>query len=98
VDLTHGTKATPILMPTTETVDPSGMDSIFSIGLSGMQRGLESAERNSERVASAFLQEPTQDLVEPLVALQLDKRQVEASARVVKIGDEMLGTVLDIIA
>jgi hypothetical protein len=73
------------------------MDSIVNIGLLGMQRGLEDAEINSARVVNAFLPESTEDAVEPLVALQLDKRQVEASARVVKIGDEMLGTVLDIL-
>lgn len=49
------------------------------------------------RVVNAFLPDSTEDAVEPLVALQLDKRQVEASAQVVKIGDEMLGTVLDIL-
>ncbi len=69
----------------------------MNIGLLGMQRGLEDAEINSARVVNAFLPESTEDAVEPLVALQLDKRQVEASARVVKIGDEMLGTVLDIL-
>lgn len=73
------------------------MNSIMNIGLMGMQRGLENAERNSTRAVNAFLPDSTEDAVEPLVALQLDKRQVEASAQVVKIGDEMLGTVLDIL-
>ncbi len=73
------------------------MGSILNVGLLGMQRGLENAERNSTRVVNAFLPDSTEDAVEPLVALQLDKRQVEASAQVVKIGDEMLGTVLDIL-
>jgi hypothetical protein len=73
------------------------MNSILNIGLQGIRRGLESAEINSFRVVDSFLPDSTEDPVEPLVALQADKRQVQASLRIVKTGDEMIGAVLDIL-
>ena len=73
------------------------MDSVIHSGLLGVQRGMESASRNSERVIHSFFPDSDEDPIEPLVALQLDKRQVEASLQVIKTGEELIGTVLDII-
>ena len=75
---------------------------VIRIGLEGMNRGFASAAKNAQRVVDAFASQNREgeslDTVEPLIDLQQDKRQVQASAKIVKIGDELLETVLNILA
>jgi len=73
------------------------MDSIIGTGLAGVKRGTESAARNAERVVRAFSPDSTEDPVGPLVDLQADERQVQASAKVIQTGDKLLGAILDIV-
>jgi len=73
------------------------MDSIFDIGLRGVHTGLENASRDAERVVRSFSPEATEDPVDPLIDLQADARQVKASTTVIKIGDRLLGSILDIL-
>jgi len=60
--------------------------------------GMESAARDSERVVRAFTTNPEEDPVEPLLNLQRDARQVQASAAVIRVADELTRYTLDIIA
>jgi hypothetical protein len=55
------------------------------------------AALNSTRIVEAFLPESTNDAIEPLLALQSDKRQVQASVLVVETAEKMTGAVLDIL-
>ena len=73
------------------------MDSIIGTGLRGIQTGLQNAARDADRVVKAFSPESNEEPTEAIVALQADQRQVEASAQVVKVGDRMLGSILDIL-
>ncbi len=86
-----------MLIPQVARDDHPSMEPILNAGLLGIRRGLEGAEINSARVANAFLPESTENPIDPLVALVRDKQQVEASLKVVKVGDEMVGAVLDIL-
>lgn len=74
------------------------MNSVFLNGLSGLRMGMESAARDSERVVRAFTTNPEEDPVEPLLNLQRDARQVQASAAVIRVADELTRYTLDIIA
>lgn len=73
------------------------VDSITNSGLAGIQSGLARAAQSADRVTRAFLPESAEDPVEPLIELKQASNQVKASAAVVKVGDEVLGTILDIL-
>ena len=78
--------------------DTLGMiDSVISKGLLGIQEGLKHANDDAVRVIRAFSTESEEDPVSPLLDLQFDKHQVQASAKVVKVGSEMIGSILDIL-
>ena len=75
---------------------------ILNTGLQGVQKGIEGAEEAASRIVKAGTVEsaPASDasVVEPMVDLKLYERSVEASAKVVKTADEVLGTILDTLA
>ncbi len=73
------------------------MDSIIGTGLRGVQVGLEAAASSADRVTRAFDSEGTEDPVSALLDLSAAQRQVEAGAAVIKVGDKMLGSILDIL-
>ena len=69
-------------------------------GIVGIQRGFNSARGHAAQIASADTMKsdsPT-DLADPLVGLIGDRLQVQASAKVVKAIDQMLGSLIDISA
>jgi len=61
-------------------------------GISGIQSGMQSLNRNASKIANSG----GSDLTEPLVNMMLDKQQVEASAKVVETSSSMIGSILDI--
>ena len=68
----------------------------FNQAVLGVQRGLQGAQENAAKIASAGqMGGNPADLVEPLVGLKLNELQVQASAQVIKRLDEMLGSLLD---
>lgn len=73
--------------------NPINIDS----GVSGMRKGLEGIEKAAGEIASADSLEDTStsSLAESLVDLKASENQVDASAKVVKAVDEMIGTLLD---
>lgn len=68
----------------------------FNQAVLGVQRGLQGAQENAAKIASATQQggDPT-NLVKPLVGLMANERQVQASAAVIKTVDKMLGALFD---
>lgn len=68
----------------------------FNQAMLGVQRGLQGAQENAAKIASAGQMGGTPaDLVGPLVGLKLNELQVQASAEVIKVVDDMLGSLLD---
>lgn len=80
------------------TAAPDSMDPIISTGLNGILDGYRRASESAERIVQAFASERAQDAFGALFDLQAARRQVEASAKVVKTGNQLLGNVLDIFA
>lgn len=74
--------------------------SALQTGISGVQTGLNNMRRNAAEIASASTANGTtpSDLTRSLINLQVDQRQVEASVKVIKAADAMLGTLLDELA
>ena len=68
--------------------------------LYGIKKGLTEIDKNAAKVAGAdTLNSPNAvDIAQPLVELQVNKLQVEASAKVMKSVDETLGSLIDITA
>ena len=69
--------------------------SAFQSGIAGIQSGMYGAAQSSAKLASA---DPgsNEQLTKALVELDANARQVEASAKVVKASNEMVGSILDI--
>ncbi|MBC7191311.1 flagellar biosynthesis protein FlgE [Marinobacter sp.] len=78
------------------------INNTLAIGIQGIQDGIAGMESAARKIARGGIDGPqgtagsTQDLIEPMVDLQLYKRSVQASAQVVKAADETLGSLLNI--
>ena len=70
------------------------VDSIFQSGLQGVQTGLGRFNTNAHAIATA-IGGSSYDLTSNLVDLKFAQRQIESSVAVIKVADEILGTLLD---
>jgi hypothetical protein len=68
--------------------------------LYGIKKGLTEIDKNAAKVAGAetFNSPNAVDVARPLVELQVNKLQIEASAKVMKSVDETLGSLIDVTA
>ncbi len=73
---------------------------IHAIGYEALQRATYDAQRNARKIAAAVRQETRRpvEMVPPLLGLMQDRQQAQAAARIIKTGDEMMGTLLDVLA
>jgi len=60
----------------------------------GMQAGFNQLTDNSAKIASPHVT----DKAEPLIMHKLDAQQIEASAKAIKTYDQMIGTLIDVMA
>lgn len=82
------------------------MSPITQSGLIGIQKGMQGMQKAAGEIASAKhfnLQNPEESasgktLVESIVEMKASSHQVQASAKVVKAADEMIGSILDVLA
>ena len=68
----------------------------FQSGLSGINSGLQSLNKNAATIASAGAMESGSDITTPLVNMISDKQQVQASAKILETSNDMIGSILDI--
>lgn len=74
------------------------LSSIQQTGLEGIQRGVQGIEKSASEIVKAGTSDNASgaaNFIEPIMELNLYERSVEASAQVVKVADEVLGTLLD---
>lgn len=78
--------------------------SALNSGLQGIHKGLNGLKKNAHDIANANKREASssaqqsagpEDVTQPLVEMKLNKLQVQASAKVVQTGSDMLGTLID---
>ncbi len=76
------------------------IDSAMQSALSGMQKGLSDMKGNAAKVAGAgsFTSDNPADLAQPLVELQSNRLQIEASAKALKAAADTVGSLIDILA
>jgi len=73
------------------------IEGALSHAITGIQRGLNNAQHHAARIANAdqLNADNPSSLVEPLLGLQQDSLQVQASTQVLKAVDEMIGSLFD---
>ena len=73
------------------------IEGALSHAITGIQRGLNNAQHHAARIANAdqLNADNPSSLVEPLLGLQQDSLQVQASTQVLKAVDEMVGSLFD---
>lgn len=69
--------------------------SVINQGLIGMQQSRSEIVRSAEQITQVAQGDQTQDVVEPIVNMNIQQQVFDSSARVVEVGDETLGTLLD---
>lgn len=72
------------------------ISSILSTGMQGVLNGINRTDRAAGRIAAKGATGDTGALAESLVGLRIGEIETKASASVIRTGDEILGTLLDI--
>jgi hypothetical protein len=75
------------------------ISSVMNSGVYGIQRGNEMLNRSADQIAKANMppeQGGPESIEKSVVEQSLAKNQVQASAKVVQAGSDMLGTLIDI--
>ncbi|MEL7400923.1 MAG: flagellar biosynthesis protein FlgE [Pseudomonadota bacterium] len=76
------------------------ISSVINSGANGLQRSSQALNNAAQEIASvgAARKETssTQDLIEPLIELKREQHIFNASAKVVQVGSDTLGSLLDI--
>ena len=73
--------------------------SVLNTGIQGVQAGVRGMEQSAQEIVKAGSGESaTGDFIEPIIDLKLYEHSVEASTKVIKTADEMIGTLLDTMA
>lgn len=76
-------------------------DSILQAGLQGVQGGLDQFGRAAGQIASASNSSSSansNNVIDSLVEVKQAQRTVQASAAVIKVADETLGSLIDALA
>jgi flagellar basal body rod protein FlgG len=72
---------------------------LMGAGLTGMQRGYQMVTNAASDIAQQTMAKGgSSDLATPMVNLGVGERSTEASASVIRTADEMVGTLLDVMA
>ena len=76
------------------------LSSVMQTGLNGMLNSQNNIQQSAEQIVRAGTVDrdtSTQnDFAEPIVNMKIEQRVFDASAKIVKTADEMLGTVMNI--
>lgn len=73
--------------------------SVLNTGIQGVQTGMRGMEQSAQNIVKAGTSENTAgDVIEPIMDLKLYENTVEASTKVIKTADEVMGTLLDTMA
>lgn len=75
------------------------INSALSAGVAGIQTGMNTLARSGQEIARANIppeQGGPDNLIEPMVQQIYGKNQVQASARVVDVASQTLGTLIDL--
>ena len=79
-----------------ETINNSTF--LLDTAMTGIHKGMNDLHKNASQIAakSSMEDESKRPLIESLVDLRSNVQQVKASAKVLQVSDEIIGTLLDI--
>jgi flagellar hook protein FlgE len=72
------------------------ISSLSQSALTGIQRGLQQTTDAASKIATADRGIDLAELATSIVDLKLGQQQVEASAKVLQVEDQLIGSLLDI--
>ena len=72
--------------------------SAMQSALTGIHTGMNAIRKDAHVVATQSISTDSKDVTEAVIDMKANQHQVEASAKVIKVQDEILGTLLDEIA
>lgn len=72
------------------------INSIFSAGMQGIQTGIGRTDQAGAKIAGFGANVDSGNLAPPLIDLKVGDLQVKAAAAVIKAGDQMLGSLIDL--
>ncbi|GAB1261492.1 flagellar basal body rod C-terminal domain-containing protein [Aurantivibrio plasticivorans] len=76
------------------------ISSVINTGLQGLQSSSREIVKSADDIVKAGTTERDNsnisDIAEPIVNMAIEQQVFDASAKIVKVGDEMLGTLMDI--
>ena len=76
------------------------ISSVINTGLQGLQSSSREIVKSAEEIVKAGTTERDTsnitDFAEPIVNMKIQQQVFDASAKIIKTGDEMLGTLMDI--
>lgn len=77
-----------------------GENKVLDSGLAGIRNGLEGFHRAASQIANqqAMASVNSEQLAQSMVDLKVYQHQIGASAQMVKAADQMIGSLLDIMA
>lgn len=70
--------------------------SVVNQSLIGLQSSQTEIAKSAQQIAQAAQGDQTQDVIEPLINIQVQQQVFDSNARVVEAADESIGTLLDI--
>lgn len=70
--------------------------SVVNQSLIGLQSSQTEIAKSTQQIAQAAQGDQTQDVIEPLINIQVQQQVFDSNARVVEAADESIGTLLDI--
>jgi hypothetical protein len=73
--------------------------SVMSTGVTGVQRGYDTLNRSADQIAKANIppeQGGPEELYTPITQQVSGKVQVQASAKVIQVASDTLGTIIDL--
>ena len=76
------------------------LSSVMQTGLNGMLNSQSEIQKSAEQIVRAGTVDSdtstATDFAEPIINMKIEQRVFDASAKIVKTADEMLGTLMDI--
>ena len=72
--------------------------SAMQSALTGIHTGMNAIRQDAHVIATQSITTDSKDVTEAVIDMKANQHQVEASSKVIKVQDEILGTLLDELA
>lgn len=74
------------------------MGSVIQSGLQGILNGLQRAAASAERISSGFQTEEEGEPVRSMIEFKSAERQVQASSKIIRVGNDLEQSIINLLA